>query len=76
VGLGLWAFFAKRPKLYQLATGLEMRVLAWLGRKRGRFTSLPLAGGWTKYRELPAPQGRTFQSRWKLGERPQAGGAQ
>ena len=76
VGLGLWAFFAKRPKLYQLATGLEMRVLGWLGRKRGRFTSLPLAGGWTKYRELPAPQGRTFQSRWKSGERPQAGGAQ
>ncbi|MEP4378074.1 MAG: LutB/LldF family L-lactate oxidation iron-sulfur protein [Alphaproteobacteria bacterium] len=69
VGLGVWAFFARRPKLYQLATGLQMRMLAWMGRKRGRLSSLPLAGGWTKYRELPAPQGRTFQSRWRSGER-------
>lgn len=69
VGLGLWAFFARRPKLYQLATGLQVRMLAWMGRKRGRLSSVPLARGWTKYRELPAPQGRTFQSRWKSGER-------
>ncbi len=69
VGLGLWAFFARRPKLYQMATGLQMRMLAWMGRKRGRLSSVPLAKGWTRYRELPAPQGRTFQSRWKSGER-------
>ena len=70
VGLGLWAFMARRPRLYQMATGVQMRILAWLGRRRGRLSSVPLAGGWTKYRELPAPQGRTFQSRWKSGERP------
>jgi L-lactate dehydrogenase complex protein LldF len=69
VGLGLWAFFARRPKLYQMATGVQMRMLSWMGRKRGRLSSVPLAKGWTKYRELPAPQGRTFQSRWKSGER-------
>ncbi|MGB0571086.1 MAG: LutB/LldF family L-lactate oxidation iron-sulfur protein [Alphaproteobacteria bacterium] len=69
VGLGLWAFFARRPKLYQMATGLQMRMLAWIGRKRGSLSSVPLAKGWTKYRDLPAPQGRTFQSRWKSGER-------
>jgi L-lactate dehydrogenase complex protein LldF len=71
LGLGLWAFIAKRPKLYQMATGLQMRTLARLGRARGRLSSLPLAKGWTKYRELPAPEGRTFQSRWQSGERPQ-----
>ncbi len=71
VGLGIWAFVAKRPKLYQLATGIQMRMLARMGRARGRLSSVPLAGGWTKYRDLPAPEGRTFQSRWKSGERPQ-----
>ncbi|MBT4908302.1 MAG: iron-sulfur cluster-binding protein [Rhodospirillaceae bacterium] len=69
VGLGVWSFFARRPRLYQLATGLQMRMLSWMGRKRGRLSSVPLAKGWTKYRELPAPQGRTFQSRWRSGER-------
>jgi L-lactate dehydrogenase complex protein LldF len=71
VGLGIWAFVAKRPKLYQLATGIQMRMLARMGRAKGRLSSVPLAGGWTKYRDLPAPEGRTFQSRWKSGERPQ-----
>jgi L-lactate dehydrogenase complex protein LldF len=66
-GLAFWAFFAKRPWLYKFSTGLAMRALAFLGRNKGRFTSLPLAGGWTKYRDFPAPQGQgqTFQSQWK-----------
>ena len=63
-GLGVWAFFAKRPRLYQLATSLAMRVLSNRGFGRGRFRALPLAGGWTKYRDFPAPQGRTFQAMW------------
>lgn len=71
VGLGLWAFFARRPRLYQLATGIQMRLLARAGRARGRLSSVPLAKGWTWHRDLPAPEGRTFQSRWKSGERPQ-----
>jgi L-lactate dehydrogenase complex protein LldF len=64
-GLGFWAFFAKRPALYRLATGLAMRMLHLMGRAKGRFASLPFAGGWTRYRDLPAPQGATFQSRWR-----------
>jgi L-lactate dehydrogenase complex protein LldF len=46
-----------------------MRALWWLGRSRGRFSRLPLAGGWTKYRDFPAPQGATFQSQWKARQR-------
>ena len=64
-GLGLWAAVAKRPKLYRFATSLAMRALAFAGRRKGRFKSLPLAGGWTKYRDMPAPQGSTFQDQWR-----------
>ena len=64
-GLGVWAYFAKRPKLYRLATSMAMRTLALLGRSKGRFAALPFAGGWTKYRDFPAPQGATFQAQWR-----------
>ncbi len=64
-GLRFWAFFAKRPTLYRFATGLFTRALHWAGRKKGRFASLPLAGGWTDYRDLAAPERATFQSQWR-----------
>jgi L-lactate dehydrogenase complex protein LldF len=64
-GVGLWAIFARRPWLYRLATDLAMRALALAGRSRGRFSWLPFAGGWTRYRDLTAPQGATFQARWR-----------
>ena len=64
-GLGLWAFFATRPKLYRFATGIAARVLRNLGGSEGRITSLPFAGGWTKYRDMPAAEGRTFHAQWK-----------
>jgi L-lactate dehydrogenase complex protein LldF len=63
-GLGLWAFVARRPTLYRLATGLAARLLGAFGRKAGRFRSLPLAGGWTGCRDMPAPEGRTFHQLW------------
>jgi L-lactate dehydrogenase complex protein LldF len=70
-GLSAWAFFAKRPKLYQLATRIPMKLMGMLGKKSGRFRSLPLAGAWTKGRDMPAPQGDTFMAQWakKKGER-------
>ena len=64
LGLRAWAFMARRPALYHLATSVGMRVLGLLGRYRGRFRRLPLAGGWTATRDLPAPAGRTFMSAW------------
>lgn len=64
-GLRLWSFFAKRPALYRLATRLAMGGLGLIGRARGRFASLPLARSWTEHRDFPAPQGATFQARWR-----------
>ncbi|HEX2655480.1 MAG TPA: LutB/LldF family L-lactate oxidation iron-sulfur protein [Xanthobacteraceae bacterium] len=65
-GLAFWAFFAKRPSLYRLATNVAMRALSLAGMFfNGRFSHLPLAGGWTRHRDFPAPQGGTFQSEWK-----------
>jgi len=64
-GLRFWGWFATRPTLYRAATGLAMRVLHLAGGAKGRFRSLPFARGWTDYRDMPAPQGATFQSQWK-----------
>ena len=63
-GLSVWAFFATRPWLYHLATRIGMLALGFAGKAKGRFSWLPLAGGWTKYRDLPAPAGTTFQAAW------------
>jgi L-lactate dehydrogenase complex protein LldF len=63
-GLAVWSFFATRPTLYRLATRLGIGSLGLAGRKRGRFKSVPLAGGWTKWRDMPAPEGDTFQAQW------------
>jgi L-lactate dehydrogenase complex protein LldF len=63
--LNAWAWMARHPRLYHLGARLGMPVLAWLGRKSGAFKRLPLAGGWTRHRDLPAPQGGTFQAQWK-----------
>ncbi len=67
-GIRFWAFFAKRPALYRLATRIAMRALGNLGHAHGRFKTLPLAGGWTKHRDLPAPAGRTFMDLYKSRE--------
>jgi L-lactate dehydrogenase complex protein LldF len=68
-GIRLWAFFASRPGLYRLATRVAMGVLGLAGRRNGRFASLPLAGGWTKHRDMPAPAGPTFMALYKQRKR-------
>jgi L-lactate dehydrogenase complex protein LldF len=64
-GLRLWSFFARRPRLYRLAVSLAIPVLSVFGRRRGAFRHLPLAGGWTRHRDFPAPEGRTFLQEWR-----------
>ncbi len=68
-GLSAWAFLATRPAFYHPAVALATRLLGMIGRPRGRFRSLPLAGGWTNGRDMPAPEGRSFQSLWAERQR-------
>lgn len=72
IALRAWAFFAKRPKLYRIAANTGGRMLSLLAGRRRRFSSLPFAGGWTRYRYLPAPAPRTFQSLWQAREKEKA----
>ena len=67
--LAAWAWLARRPQLYRVATGLAARALRLLAGKRGRFASLPFAGGWTAGRDLPAPEGETFFARYARQQR-------
>jgi L-lactate dehydrogenase complex protein LldF len=63
-GLSGWAFLARRPSIYRMATAIGVAILGRIGRRKGRFRRLPMAGGWTTARDLPAPQGHTFQRMW------------
>jgi L-lactate dehydrogenase complex protein LldF len=62
--LGIWTYTAKRPRLYHVLARFAAAVLGAAGRRRGAFRVLPLGRGWTRYRDFPAPQGRTFQQLW------------
>jgi L-lactate dehydrogenase complex protein LldF len=64
-GLRFWAYFAKRPRLYKLGAGLAIPLVAALAGRKGRIGWLPFAGGWTRHRELPAPESRTFMQQWR-----------
>ena len=68
-GIRLWAFAARRRWLYHLGLSVVLPLLALLGRRKGRLGRLPLAGGWTNSRDLPAPAARSFMSQYKLGRR-------
>lgn len=62
--LAVWRWVATRPKLYHAMEQVAARALSGIA-KRGRIRRLPLAGGWTDVRDLPAPTGRTFLELWQ-----------
>ena len=59
------AWLAGHPGLYQALTAIGIPLLYLLGRKRGRFSRLPMADGWTSQRDFPAPQKKTFMQLYK-----------
>jgi L-lactate dehydrogenase complex protein LldF len=67
--LRLWAFAARRPRLYHLAARFPIALLSAFAGSKRRLTRLPIARGWTRVRDFPAPQGRTFQQLWRERQR-------
>ncbi len=61
IGLRLWAWVAQQPKLYALGARFGVRYLKWLAGKSDRISLLPMAPEWTRGRDFPAPQGKTFR---------------
>jgi L-lactate dehydrogenase complex protein LldF len=64
-GIKFHAWLSAHPGLYQWLTGLGISLLRALGRNRGSFRKLPMAGGWTGCRDFPAPQAKTFMQQYR-----------
>ena len=62
-----WAQIANRPWLYRTMMDFAGRSLRRLAGRRNALTWLPLAGGWTRARDLPAPEGASFVTQWHRG---------
>ncbi len=69
LGLKLWAFAVRHPFLYRFDAAIKLPLLAAFGKKQGYFKYLPFLSPWTKTRNFPAPQGKTFMQQWKSGRR-------
>jgi L-lactate dehydrogenase complex protein LldF len=65
LGFTVWAYFAKRPRLYRWAAKIAVRMLHIIGGKKKSITHLPFAGGWTGTRDMPKPPGKTFIELYK-----------
>jgi L-lactate dehydrogenase complex protein LldF len=65
IGLALWAYCAKRPRLYRFVTKVAARAMKALGGSSKSIVRLPFIKGWTNTRDFPAPQGKTFIELYK-----------
>jgi len=59
--LRAWSWLALRPRLFALATRIGARMLKAQGGSDRMIHRLPLGGGWTDGRDMPAAAGRTFR---------------
>ncbi len=64
-----WAWVACRPRLYALGTRFGVRYLNWLAAGRDRIGVLGVAPEWTRGRDFPAPEGKTFRDLYAQGKR-------
>ncbi len=64
-GLAVWSWVARHPGIYAFGTKVGVRVLKWWGGSEGLIHTLPIGGGWTDGRDLPAPAGRTFRELYR-----------
>ncbi len=62
---GIWRWVAQRPAIYAAAAAIGARLLALMGGRDRLVHRIPLAGGWTASRDMPAPQGVTFRELYR-----------
>ena len=72
-GIELWGFFATRPGLYRQVTKFAAWALTVASGKNGRLKKLPFNNGWSRVRDLPAPQGSTFMAQWQEKQKREGG---
>lgn len=63
--LAVWAFFAKRSSLYHKISNITIVLLYFFGKKKGYISPMPFMGSWTRHRDFPVPQEKTFMAQWK-----------
>lgn len=67
--LWLWKQLVTRPKTYQFLSNMAMPLLKLVAGRKANIHYFPLLGAWLKHRDLPAPQGQTFQAQWTQKKR-------
>lgn len=73
--LSVWSWLTLRPTLYRLVSRTAARFLRAMSftvqgtPMRPQIRHLPLAGGWTQHRTMPAPSGKTFRELYAAGRR-------
>ena len=69
IGLRLWSWVARRPRLYRAGTQVAARFMRIVARKHPRLRSLPVLSGWFASRDLAKPASSSFQSQWRKRDR-------
>jgi L-lactate dehydrogenase complex protein LldF len=64
LAMAVWGFVAMRPFLYRPLAGVLSACLRLMSR-RGRLSRVPLGHAWSKNRDFPSPEGRTFVAQWR-----------
>lgn len=55
-----WFTVASNRMVYRAITRVSIRVMRFFAGRKGRFGWLPMMEGWTRNKDFPAPQGKTF----------------
>ena len=65
LSLALWGRLVRWPWGYRIGAEFGVFAMRVIARKRGRIPAMPLAGGWTRSRDLPAPERGTFMRQYR-----------
>ena len=69
IALKAWAWVASCPRLYALGAWFGVRYLKWLAGGKASIPVLGVAPEWTKGRDFPAPEGKTFRELYARGRK-------